>query len=320
MKKTFIYNPKTVRINSLKKHLFYETVGSFMPTDKFMKDFEYFGYLETPVVTLDGLILTHTEDVIAATLMGDEEIDVVVMENASSEDLTRFIDFRSTVKYGKNRRIMYQTIDFLKEFLTKDKDGKELAKTLVGSKTRDKIAKLLNISSSNIHNIITIGNDDPAILDNIDKGITTSSKALDDISKTKKNDKGEDNSTNPDGDANETDDSVKIGTSGSDSENEDTPPTCDNTAEEQVGNVRVLPLKRIATMMIIYDDGTEMTIENIHAACTLKTECETVPLQYTSKLVRSGKKHNNNIAIEHDFMPRYHEKFQIGVVIRSEAA
>lgn len=312
MTKNFIYTQKTVDIDTLKLHPFFETVGSLMPTDQFVKDVAYFGYLELPVVTPEGLILTHSEDVLAAMALGDQTMDVVEINNANEDDIMRFIDFKSTVKHGKNRRAMYKTIEFLKDYLTKDNDGKAFAKRIEGNKTKEKIAKLLGVSATTVQNIMTIGNDIQA-LEDIDNGVKTSANVL---SKTQdddenKNDHKEDETENPEP-PKEVDDAPKPKRKTKDKSKSKDKPKTDNGAP--------MPKGKVMWMTVCYDDGTEMIIENNGESYKMEMNNKVFDLSYSSREDHSALTGNNNIVIEHDFMPTNNESFHIGFSVRSQAA
>ena len=160
-KKVFSYERKSLPTASLSIHEAVQALGNFRPTDAFMEFLKEFGYLETPVVTEDGFVITHAVDVLAAQQCNIETIDVVVMKNAMHDDVVRFISFKDAVKHGKNRAALFQTIKFLTNYLTTTDAGKALAAEHDSNKTRTIVAEIIGVSPGTVQNISSIGKADP---------------------------------------------------------------------------------------------------------------------------------------------------------------
>ncbi len=177
----FSYEQSLVSPGKLKIHPILEAIGYDQPDAMFTENIKFFNYLERPVVTEDGFVVTHPTDVIAAQNMKKKQIEIVTMKGATMDDVIRFISFKNVWVHGKSRRKIYELIKFLTNHLKNNKNGQEWAKELEGTKTRKKIATITKLSDGTIQNISRIGNNNPDFLDEIDNGTKTSEQVKGEI-------------------------------------------------------------------------------------------------------------------------------------------
>jgi hypothetical protein len=181
VKKTFTYESKIEKVAAIQIHPCYETLNQAVPNAIFAEFIKEFGYMERPLVTEDGYAITHPSDVLAAKDLGIEEIEIVMMKNATKEDVIRFMSFKEVVKHGKSRVLLYKTITLLTDHLTKTESGKEWAKEYDSNKTRTVVSKITGVSTGTIQNISTIGNKKPELLVEIDNGRMTQANAIKEV-------------------------------------------------------------------------------------------------------------------------------------------
>jgi|GEM_PF-5177526 len=177
-KKSFSYERKSMPTASLSSHPAVLALGNCQPNEIFMEFLKEFGYLETPVVTEDGYVITHMTDVIAAQQLNIKTIDVVVMKNATQDDVVRFISFKDAVKHGKNKTALFNSVKFLTSYLTTTQAGKEWAGEFESNKTRSVVAEILGVSTGTVQNVSAIGKAEPLLLEQIDNNELTSTAAI----------------------------------------------------------------------------------------------------------------------------------------------
>lgn len=165
----FTYRSKLVDPASLSIHPLLLKLGTVDPNEFFLEEMAYFNYVERPLVTADGHVITHATEVLAAQKLGKDTIECMEFENASQSDIVRMIDFKKNWKHGKDRGRLSELITWLEEFF-KTADGKAWASSLPGSKIRDKIARVLGVSAGTIHNIKVAAAAGKDVLEGIDKG------------------------------------------------------------------------------------------------------------------------------------------------------
>ncbi len=178
------YEKKSAPVSSLMIHPGLQLLDSTIQNEVFKSFYNEFQYLETPVVTEDNFVITHAIDVLAAKQIGIENIEVVVLKNVDEAQVIRFISFKEVVKHGKNKVALSKAVTLLTHHLTKNEAGKEWAKTIPGSKTRQKIANTLGVSDGTIQGIMALAKKNPEALAKIDAGEMTNSEALNKQSKT----------------------------------------------------------------------------------------------------------------------------------------
>ena len=185
-KTAFVYEKQSIDPSSIQIHPLLLAAGPIVSNDVFVEFYNEFNHLETPVITEDGFAITHAADVLAAQHLGINTIDVVVMNNAKENDVVRFISFKNVISHGENRTAIYKMTNYLTKYLTKTPEGKELASEFDTNKTRNVVAEIMGLSSGTVHNIKTIGDNNPEMLDKIDQGKMTSKTALEQVKKKKK--------------------------------------------------------------------------------------------------------------------------------------
>src|ERR1017187_4796586 len=92
-KHNLIYREKKAfPINDLKPNPIYE-IGSSILNKQYANETSYWEKYEKPVITGDGIVLKHWEDVEAAKANGLNAIDVIVVEGLEKDELMRYINF-----------------------------------------------------------------------------------------------------------------------------------------------------------------------------------------------------------------------------------
>jgi len=177
-KKAFVYEKQPVNPSAIQIHPLLLAAGEIVSNDVFVDFYKEFNYLEIPVITEDGFAITHAADVIAAQNLGLETIDAVVMKNAMQNDVVRFISFKNVIGHGKNRTAIYKMVTYLTEYLTKTPEGKELAGEFDTNKTRTIAGTMVGVSAGTVQNVMTVGNNEPGFLEQIDKGEMTMTAAI----------------------------------------------------------------------------------------------------------------------------------------------
>lgn len=174
--KSFVYEPATVSVKSLKIHPLLDIIGYDFPDDIFIERTNYFKFYERCVITEDGLAITHPTDLLAAQRSGVKEMEVVVMKNAFLNDVIDFISFKNVWKHGKSRRKIFEMAKFLTGYvMQKDKEWKAKFNS---TKTRGIVAEIMGISDGTVQAITSIGKKDESLLDKIDNKETNSTKAI----------------------------------------------------------------------------------------------------------------------------------------------
>lgn len=182
-KKVFSYERKSVTPASLEIHPLLVAVNTTINSNIFVDFYKEFNYIEIPVVTEDGFVITHAADVLGAQDLGLESIEVVLMKNATQDDVIRFISFKDIISHGKNRTAISQTIKYLTNFLKNTDSGKQLAAEFDSNKTRTILCEMMDISTGTHQTIAKIEKHAPELLPKIDKGEITSAEAIKIINK-----------------------------------------------------------------------------------------------------------------------------------------
>ena len=177
-KKVFVYERKMEKVVNLEIHPCLIAMKMAQPSEIFKDFLNEFGYFESPVVTEDGFVITHPTDVVAAKQRGVEELNVVVIKNATQDEIVRFISFKHVIKHGESRVALFNMVKFLTGHLKGTEPGRQWACEFDTNKTRPVAAKILGLSEGTIHNIMTIGNKAPELLEKIDNREMTSTEAI----------------------------------------------------------------------------------------------------------------------------------------------
>lgn len=173
----FSYESKIMKLADLRIHQLLELLGYDKP-DQIFNDFaKHFDYFERPVVTKDGFIISHATDFLSARALGKSEMEVVIIHDCSIDDVIQFISFKQVYKHGINRSKLAEVIGFLTDYLTNNPSGKNWAQTLPHNKTRNKVAEILGVSSTTVHNVSTVGKN-AELAAKVDNGEITNSQAL----------------------------------------------------------------------------------------------------------------------------------------------
>jgi hypothetical protein len=172
--------PLTINPNDLMIHpVLIEMAYDNRPDENYIKAMDIFNHYEKPVIDLNNNIISHCADVIAAQKNGLTEIEVYRVA-LNEQQLRIFISLKHT--YCKENIIAtYKTIKYYEDYLTKNKDGKELAKALPFDTTREKIAALMQTSDSTIKRVKEIGDNKPEKLGLINENETCMKHVLNEI-------------------------------------------------------------------------------------------------------------------------------------------
>ena len=79
-------------IEKLKPHLMFDTYMG-LANEQYVFETAHWDKYEKPIVTPDGTVLKHWEDVMAAKVNGKNGIDVVIVEGLEEDDLIRYVNF-----------------------------------------------------------------------------------------------------------------------------------------------------------------------------------------------------------------------------------
>jgi len=184
-KTVFIYEKKTVNPSILQIHPLLKAAGAIVSNDVFIEFYSEFNFLETPVITEDGFVVTHAADVLGAQHLGIDSIDVVVMKNATEDNVIRFISFKDAISHGKNKVALSQMVKYLTGYLTTTEAGQQLASEFPTNKTRTIVAEILGCSTGTIQTVAALEKNNPALLGKIDSGEITADQAMKQIKATK---------------------------------------------------------------------------------------------------------------------------------------
>lgn len=161
----------------------------------FVKEYKYFEELNEHkvlmVALMDGQLIpiSDVEDVEALIELGTTQIEAVVVKGLNKNDLFRYINFRNYFK-KKGKKVTYDVIKYLKDYLRKDKEGQQLARELEGDE-RKKIATILGLSETTITDTEIVGDNDVALLTKIDEGALSFSSILRSIRSKRKEEQEE---------------------------------------------------------------------------------------------------------------------------------
>jgi len=177
-KTVFTYERKTLYPSTLQIHPLLKAVGGIVSNDIFIEFYNEFNFLETPVVTEDGFVITHAAEVLGAQHIGIDSIEVVVMKNATEDNVIRFISFKDAISHGKNKVALSQMVKYLTGYLTTTEAGQQLASEFPTKKTRTIVAEILGCSTGTIQSVSAIEKSKPELLGKIDRGEITADNAL----------------------------------------------------------------------------------------------------------------------------------------------
>ena len=177
-KTVFTYETKSMNPASIQIHPLLLAAGQAVSNDIFVEFYNEFNFLETPVVTEDGFVITHAADVLGAQHIGIDSIDVVVMNNATEDNVIRFISFKDAISHGKNKVALSQMVKYLTGYLTTTEAGQQFASEFPTKKTRTIVAEMLGCSTGTIQSVSAIEKNKPELLGKIDRGEITADKAL----------------------------------------------------------------------------------------------------------------------------------------------
>ena len=173
---------------TLKSSNDYYNLYNIIPNNAYCKEANKFGYYDMPIITTDGIVISHLEEVITAQNNGSNNLKVIVAEGIVESNLIRFITHRAFY-YKKSLSARYKVIKFLKAYLKKDPHGIAWAAELEGD-TDEKLSFITGISTSSIKMIVKIGDND---IDAFQRINDRESSIRDEYDKTKK--KNKDDST-----------------------------------------------------------------------------------------------------------------------------
>lgn len=168
IKHNFTLQKDTRDVSSLKNHQLVETMGYLKPDELFISDLEYLGMYKLPIITDDGYILTMPDYVEAAIKISLSDIDVLVLVDATSNDLLRLINFESRPWYRSSKTILYKSIKVLQNHLWNTEDGKQWRQAIKGENINEVVGYLVGYSASTVSLVKSIGDADYALLDRID--------------------------------------------------------------------------------------------------------------------------------------------------------
>lgn len=177
-KKVFTYERRVEKVANLKIHPFLVAMNVSSPSVLFKDFYNEFGHIEMPVVTEDGFVITHAQDVLGAQEIGIDIMEITVMKNANEDDVIRFISFKDVIKHGKAKSAFYKTVKLLEHYLNNTEAGKKWKKEFGTTKTRPIAAAILGVSEGTIHSAKKLGDHNPELLAKIDKGEITSTEAF----------------------------------------------------------------------------------------------------------------------------------------------
>jgi hypothetical protein len=174
---------KKVNPNQLTVHPILEETGFNNSPDKFFADMlKEFGHYERPVIDLDGQLITHSAEALAAVMNQEKSIEVWEV-NMDSISIRKFIFLKH--KYYRRKMVAsYASVKFWENYFTKNPEGIEFGKTIEGS-TRQKVARMMQTSDSTIKRLKFIGENVPEKLGLIDEGLC-SLKEAEECAKKKK--------------------------------------------------------------------------------------------------------------------------------------
>jgi hypothetical protein len=134
---------KACLISELKPNKIYD-IGSSILNEQYANETARWERYEKPVITSDGIVLKHWEDVLAAKANGLEVIDVIVVEGLDEGDLMRYINF--CIYFSKlNYLQRFILISELEKYLTTTAKGKAWSQSLRGAERNFDINSQLGI-------------------------------------------------------------------------------------------------------------------------------------------------------------------------------
>ncbi len=177
-KTVFTYEKKSINPSILRIHPLLLAAGASVSNDVFVEFYNEFNFLETPVVTEDGFVITHAADVLGAQHLGIDAIDIVLMKNSNEDNVIRFISFKDVISHGKNKVALSKMVNYLTNHLKSTEAGKQWASEFDTNKTRTIVAEVFGCSAGKLQGASAIGKANPELLGQIDRGEITADQAM----------------------------------------------------------------------------------------------------------------------------------------------
>lgn len=154
-------------------------MGYLKPDDLYIADVKFLGVYKRPIISDDGYVLTLPDYVDAARKAGILDMEVLVLTNATANDLLRIINFDARPWYRASKAILYKSIKVLQQHLWNTDEGKVWRQTIPGQNINDQIGYLVGYGPSTVSLVKAIGDADYSLLDRIDdpEGDMTLTKA-----------------------------------------------------------------------------------------------------------------------------------------------
>lgn len=168
MNRTITLRRENRELISLSAHPIVATLGYLRPDDLYLNELKHFGLYKPVIITDDGLYISNPDYIDAALQLGEKNIDVIIIEGASNNDIIRLINFESRVAYRASKTLLYKTIKMLQEHLWNTPEGRVWAENIEGENIDKKIGSIVGYSGSLVALVKSIGKKDPTLLDRID--------------------------------------------------------------------------------------------------------------------------------------------------------
>lgn len=150
------------------------------PNDFYKDTFkEFYTLADRPFVIDDAgknYVLSSMEDVLSAIKLGQEEMEVFIVEGLEGLSLIRFI-LHKTQTRRKSASGIINAIEFLTEYFERNQEAKKWAKSFEGD-TKALWAKLLGSGETSIQDYQTIHEFAPSLIADIDAGFISKNQAL----------------------------------------------------------------------------------------------------------------------------------------------
>ncbi|MFA6151021.1 MAG: hypothetical protein WC716_06865 [Chitinophagaceae bacterium] len=198
MSRTITLRRENRDLISLSAHPIVQALGYIRPDDLYIGELKYFGLIKPVIITDDDYYISNPDYIDAALQLGEKNIDVVVIEGASINDIIRLINFESRLAYRASKTLLYKIIKVLQEHLWNTPEGRVWAETIEGENIDKKIGLIVGYSGSTVALVKSIGKKDPTLLDRIDDpdGDMTLTKAMNQLKAEEDLNKRNDNYAN----------------------------------------------------------------------------------------------------------------------------
>lgn len=198
MNRTITLRRENRELMSLSAHPIVKTLGYIRPDDLYLSELKYFGLYKPVIITEDDYYISNPDYIDAALQLGEKNIEVIVIEGASTNDIVRLINFESRLAYRASKTLLYKTVKMLQEHLWNTPEGRVWAETIEGENIDKKIGSIVGYSGSTIALVKSIGKKDPTLLDRIDDpdGDMTLTKAMNQLKAEDELNKRNDNYAN----------------------------------------------------------------------------------------------------------------------------